>query len=564
MLWAYSKLARLEYLPAVIPGLIMALALSLPSREMILSPYFIEAFSGLFMAYMSGFIINALGDYEIDKTYGTYKGDNPRAVDLFTKRGVWALLAVHTILPMLFSLHLAMVFTKPLLPILLGLGYVFGLGYSVPPFNFKVKGIWHPVSLACCAFLFPLLYIYILFSTVFSWWAIAAIVGITVAHYSLAITNQGVDYFEDKQYGVENPTVKFGLARSLKYSGAGLGLGFSIIVASIIMFSLQVMAETTLLGSYLLYIPVAIGALLFFSYSVPMKGTVKLYRIARTRAPDQKKSWAMKNYINYSRWQASGIIGLMIVLVTVNLTPVLYPIPHSPSLPGSDLESYSVEVDARVEAFRDRYSYKSFINVSVTNTGRDIREGNIYLIYDIGTAPFVHRSIPLGTALPSDMTINVSYLEVLPDRSNITIKGEVAIDPEGDGYPDVTSATFERSVNIKDMYFPLAPKVKSDTHTNALYSSVDLSVINLGSKKDKGEVYIRITSCLSSNPSIQVLNLTVYPDTSLYINQNWTETKIFSQPLWGDYDLTITLYLDDENGRRVMDRYVTTISYYFF
>lgn len=568
-LWAYSKVARLEYLPAIIPGLIIALILSLPTVTSILSIYFVEAIIGLFMAYLSGFIINALGDYEIDKTYGTYKSEIPMAVDTFGWRGTWILLFIHVVVPIGFTVHLALLTSRYIIIPLLLIGYVFGLGYSYQPFNFKVRGIWHPISLASSAMLIPLLYIYALFYTEYNPWAVIAIFGFTITHYSLAITNQAVDYFEDKRYGVENPTVKFGLERSLKCSFVGQIIGLFILTTALIFFISSIVFTSTFSIYYGFYISVFIVLTVSIGYLIPLKGTLKLHKIADTPSLSERaKSELMKRAIKYPKWQASGLITVMLILLSALFVSWMAPIPNASDKPIEvNNIDYSVDTEIEVYLVRNNFGYVAIVNFTVTNEGIEIPANTTYIIWTLrhqNTIIGGKHKIPIEYPIFEDVSAIFHDSIALPDKTNFTIAGEVVCDLDNDGFFDKTLNSFSYNFEVNDLYFPLEPTITTDRYSNILYTAVKFNVINLGTTRGCDNVYVRITAWATSNPDINLVNITVYPEKNLGIDYNWSETKIFSVPLFGEYVLKLELCEDTAEGRKVRDMYSTRIELFFF
>ena len=128
---------------------------------MIFSFILLEAVFVFMLLYFSGFIINSLVDRDMDKKYQTFKGNIADAVDLIGTRKIKIILAAQVGLAVLLGIHIGIVLQNIWVIVLVGLGVLFGLGYSVRPFHFKVKGIWHAIALASSAFFLPLMFIYI-------------------------------------------------------------------------------------------------------------------------------------------------------------------------------------------------------------------------------------------------------------------------------------------------------------------------------------------------------------------------------------------------------------------
>ena len=325
-LWAYSRIARFEYLKAVLPALLLCILLGADDILIFISPYVIMILPAIFMTYLSGFIVNAISDYEIDKTYGTYKGEIPKAVDKFGMRGIWIILVIHILVPLCITLYVSLVLNKIELFILLCVGYFLGMGYSLKPLTFKTRGVWHVISLASCALLLPMLFIYLLVSSRIRLSDIVIIFGFTTLHYPLTLTNQAVDYFEDRKYEVHNPTVVWGLERSLYYTMVFMTVGLIIMIIGLILKAWMLKETSVLFADWVVWLIPGMVILLVISYIVPFRGTRDLLRIANSRLGDGEKAKRMKSRIRYSLWHTSGIVGLTVIVTVMFVSVQLWPV----------------------------------------------------------------------------------------------------------------------------------------------------------------------------------------------------------------------------------------------
>lgn len=325
-LWAYSRIARFEYMKAVLPALLLCILLGADDTSVFISPYVILIIPSLFLTYMSGFIVNAISDYEIDKTYGTYKEEIPKAVDKLGMRGIWIILMIHIVVPLCITLYVSLTLDKIELFILLCVGYFLGMGYSLKPFTFKTRGIWHVISLASCALLLPMLFIYLLFSSRIQFPDLVIIFGFTTLHYLLTLTNQAVDYFEDKKYDVHNPTVVWGLKRSLYWAMVFMVMGLVIMIIGLIFKAWALMETSFLFSEWAILLIPGMVILLVISYIIPFMGTRDLLRIAKMDMDDGEKAKRMKARIHYSMWHTSGIVGLTVIVSVMFASVQLWPV----------------------------------------------------------------------------------------------------------------------------------------------------------------------------------------------------------------------------------------------
>ena len=295
------------------------------SISIMLSMVFLEAILVFTLLYFSGFIINSLADRNIDKKYNTFKGNISQSVDLLGTGNVKLILFFHVGLALILSLHIAIVLQNFLIIFLIILGVLFGLGYSVPPFNFKLKGPWHAIALASSAFFLPLTFLYVVVAERIELLDILLITGVTVAHYSMEMANQAADHLEDEREGLLTPTVRMGLDPALRSSLIMTTVGmFMIIFVISIMYITSGFTEVIGLGPAAAAVP-ALAVILFVmaiiiaaGYYLPLKGLSDLYKFSLEPVPLEERVWKIKHRVNYAGWQASGIVG--VVLCTGNIT----------------------------------------------------------------------------------------------------------------------------------------------------------------------------------------------------------------------------------------------------
>ena len=311
---------------AVLPALLLCMLLGADDISVFISPYIIMMIPALFLTYLSCFIVNAISDYEIDKTYGTYKGEIPKAVDKIGMRNVRILLIIHIVVPLGVTLYVSLALNKIELFILLCAGFFLGMGYSLKPFTFKTRGIWHVISLASCALLLPMLFIYLLVSSRIRFHDLVIIFGFVTLHYPLTLTNQAVDYFEDRKYGVHNPTVVWGLKRSLYWTMIFMAVGLVIMIIGLILEAWTLTETSVLFADRVMWLIPGMVVLLALSYIVPFRGTRDLLRIAKMDMGNGEKAKRMKSRIRYSIWHTSGIVGLTVIVSFMFASVQLWPV----------------------------------------------------------------------------------------------------------------------------------------------------------------------------------------------------------------------------------------------
>lgn len=548
-LWAYSRISRYEYLKAVVPALIIGTLLAAKDMSFLSDPFYYIGITSIFLTYMSGFVVNALSDYEIDTKYGTYKSETPRAVDTLGKRTVQLILwGPHVLLPILITAYIA--FTRGpflLLPLLL-VGYFFGLGYSLKPFQFKVRGVWHIISLATSAIFLPLMYIYLLVGFDITSLDFMIIIGFTVLHYSLTITNQAVDYFEDSRYGVHNPTVVFGLTRSLRYTLAGMVLGFLILVSSIGLWVLNTAPNSALLQPYGPIPAIIGGVVIMLGYKLPFEGTYKLLRIAQSHVPDENKSNMMKRFIDYSRWQASGILAMAVVIVLVFTSIQVFPFvgPKIVKLPDDATTTMELSKPL-ITISRDDFSYIAACETELTNTGDvDALPGSLEVVYTLQANGISRRMVDtLDTMIPANTSISLRKAVPLFDVSESTLNISLYL-CHADGVIRDLLDSKEATIYLNDLYFSMPPKITTNTGPSILSASVSFSAINLGEVREN--VMVRVTAYMGSVP---IANITTTAQSQLTADYNWSDALTLTMPLYND----ILIVVDLLHGLKLVDRY---------
>jgi len=556
-IWAYSKVARFEYLKAIIPAVILGLLLGARNFQGFGSIYLLVSIPALFMTYLSGFIVNAITDYEIDKTYGTYKGEIPRAVDHFGIKKMWILLISHIVIPLAISLWVSLSVHKIELFLLLCIGYFMGMGYSLKPFTFKTRGIWHSISLASCAFLLPLLYIYILASPEVHLPDLVIIVGFSTLHYALTLTNQAVDYFEDKKYSVHNPTVLWGLKKSLNYTLIFMGIGLTIMITGVIMKARMVADVSKFVSEGQPWLIPGMVVVVFLFYTIPLKGARDLLKIVSSGSDDSSKSARMKNRIKYSAWHTSGIAGITIVVIIMFAGIRFSPLPLESNNSDSLLSEYPDVIfsDGITRSLiRGNYSYSVELNFSISNRGREVRPGELSLHLRIGGGiATIENNFDVG-ALNVSGTKIISCYSPLPDRSNISVEAELLYDNDGNGEYDVELYQKKFGFDIFDVYFSREPQIDMNWLSGII--TMDTAILNLGNDVMNKNIWLSVKAAPLLSPNLPIYNDSYYPDNDLFAGENWTMLKdIIIIPL--HYDLVITLEIQrkTDEGILISDSY---------
>jgi 4-hydroxybenzoate polyprenyltransferase len=318
----YHNVARLEYMPAEAPAIFIPLLLTVTTLWDFLNPLYFEAVLAFSLLYFAGFIINSYTDVSVDQRYKIYVASSSRKMGpALLKNLVIIQVAISIVLIIHISWALNVLW---LIPVCL-LGIFMGLAYSIKPFEFKVKGIMHVVSLSISAFMVPFVLLYTTASSNFAWYIILMFIGFPITHYGIALANQTGDFLEDKAEGLQSPAVKWGLNNTLRLAKSMtlIGLCLEIIaIMGLVWYAPWVARLDAILGlavpaQYL--IMVLITVVMCMAYSVPLRGLFSLHEISRKHISIQKRMQQIKARMNYPIWQASGIWGLVITSFIIML-----------------------------------------------------------------------------------------------------------------------------------------------------------------------------------------------------------------------------------------------------
>ncbi|MGQ9582798.1 MAG: UbiA family prenyltransferase [Thermoplasmatota archaeon] len=320
---AYLRASRAEYIPAEVPGLMTIFFIGAPSIGRILAPTVLEAVAVFLLLYFVGFIANAYTDQEIDRRYTIFKNRIPEAVELIGQRNILLIIGGQVAMALAITAHICLTMGS-LLPLgLVALGTFFGIGYSIPPLHFKVRGVLHAVSLTFSAFLIPGLFVLFAIAGELAPAPVTIVVGFSILHYGIAFANQAIDYLEDKAGGVMTPPVRWGMERSLRTAL------YTILVGILVVFGGLYYHMSTRAGDISaipgMTTPIFFGLMtpvVLLGYFIPVRGLWSMYRASVTR-PIEDATRYMKEICHYNTWQASGIIGLMVVTGAVFFAGVM-------------------------------------------------------------------------------------------------------------------------------------------------------------------------------------------------------------------------------------------------
>jgi 4-hydroxybenzoate polyprenyltransferase len=309
---AYLRTSRGEYLIAEIPALLTLFFLGASSLWRFFAPEVIEGLLVFILLFFFGFIINAYADQDIDSKYTIFKNRIPQAVRLIGPGNIRTIMWVQLVAALALTAHISYIMRSWVPVFLVAVGTFFGAGYSMPPLHFKVKGWLHPVSLSISVFFIPAAFVLFVISGRLTPVALLFLTGVSVLHYGIEFANQAIDYLEDRAGGVRSPPVRWGLGNSLRVALVAISAGMLLELSGLYFMIIEKAGTNGILGISPAWFFVLTTPIVLAGYYLPVSGLWKMYRASITRPIEEAISY-MKGICRYNQWQASGILGLMVV-----------------------------------------------------------------------------------------------------------------------------------------------------------------------------------------------------------------------------------------------------------
>jgi 4-hydroxybenzoate polyprenyltransferase len=309
---AYLRTSRGEYLIAEIPALLTLFFLGATSLFRLFAPVVLEGIAVFILLFFFGFIINAYTDQEIDGKYTIFKNKIPEAVRLIGQRNTRVIMAVQLLAAFILTAHISYMMGSWVPVVLVAVGTFLGAGYSMPPFHFKVRGWLHPVSLALSVFFIPAAFLLFTIAGRLTPESIVFLSGVGILHYGIEFANQAIDYMEDKAGGVLSPPVRWGMSGSLKLALVASAAGMVLELGGLYLMIVQRAGGAGMLGLAPAWFLLLTMPIILAGYYIPVVGLWRMYRASVTR-PLEEAIGFMKRICRYNQWQASGIMGLMVV-----------------------------------------------------------------------------------------------------------------------------------------------------------------------------------------------------------------------------------------------------------
>ncbi|UCE72961.1 MAG: UbiA family prenyltransferase [Methanomassiliicoccales archaeon] len=369
---AYYRVCRLEYAPGEIPAIFTVLFLGSASVSRFFEPLVIEALFAFMLLYLSGFIINAIADKDIDKKYDTFKTSIPKSVDILGEKTLWAMIITHVGVAIALAFHISFMMGS-IWPIALVLiGVFFGLGYSIKPFHFKVRGVWHAIALGSSAFFLPFIFLMFVVAEGITIPLFIFIIGFCFIHYGMEFGNQAIDYVEDKASDVKTPPVRWGMIPSIQIALFCVVIGI-VVEASSLYFILLSRGSFTFIHPILTTEVVYVGllAIIAAGYYIPTKGLWKMLITLKESETIEKGMPTLKKICNYAKWQTSGILGVTIVSAILFVGMIYGPVStiSQDETQGSNIFESNIKIASppEVEFYENDGICRANISISVLN-----------------------------------------------------------------------------------------------------------------------------------------------------------------------------------------------------
>lgn len=551
---AYYRVCRLEYLPGEVPAVFTVLFLGAASIARFFDIIVMEAMAVFLLLYLSGFIINALTDQEIDKKYGTFKTDIPKSVDFLGERALWGLIILHVSVSVILTIHISLVMGTFIPLIFVGLGIFLGLGYSVKPFHFKVRGVWHAIALGSSAFFLPFIFLIYVVGNGLAFPIILFIAGFTFVHYGMEFGNQAIDYLEDKEHGVKTPPVRWGMENSLMIAMNCMLVG--IVIEAVGLYYLLQMKEVFAALGFILFhgTYAALLSIIIVGYYIPMKG---LYRMQKTLHGSDSYEEGMpilRKICNYAKWQTSGVLGVAVVsgilfLGAIFTTPVAEVSEGPIEIIETPQTQFGIASEPEVEFFKEEGLCQANVNVSVQNDEIPKESGSVMVVVQSWTA---------GIQLRTESQILERYLNAYEywnttinifahDDDDTTIKVYLYMDLNmtgkfiSGGQPWIIPSKNEIYLHHASVSY------YTDWLLNK-HANVTVTVFNEGKLRAIGDVELVVRCYPSYSYTVPVDEETVQNNNTIHPGQKWEPTLTMNvyEIDYDDPNFQIILYCDNE------------------
>jgi 4-hydroxybenzoate polyprenyltransferase len=232
---AYLLISRREFLPSItlFAGIPVTLAIADGASLRQNGWHLASATLVFVLAYLIGSKVNCLADHELDRDFKTQLHNGISALG---KRAVWALVVIESVLATGIAAYLSWQLGRWVLLAMWILGWVLAFMYSVEPFRFKRRGLLNVLTLIIVLTFLPPAFIYLTLRGSFTVLSLAFIVALNIQIAATVFINEIEDYPEDRDHGVLNPCVRWGIKNTALVSLITLIVGCLVLMAVAITY----------------------------------------------------------------------------------------------------------------------------------------------------------------------------------------------------------------------------------------------------------------------------------------------------------------------------------------
>jgi len=533
---AYANICRFEYLPGEIPAVLVVLFLGTNTFARFFAVEVMEALVVFMLLYFTGFIINALADQEIDSKYDTFKTGISRGVDVLGPSTLKWMIFLKVTAAVLITVHISYMMAD-FVPLALTLvGLFFGLGYSIKPFRFKERGVWHAISLAPSCFFIPFAFLIYVIGAGMSWPLVILMVGFTLVHYGMEFGNQAIDYIEDKEHGVLTPPVRWGMETSLRVAVWMFVLGIFVELPALYVVLGEKGVFTTLGAWFSMPIVFAFSAaLLLAGYVYPFRNLVRMHKLSKS-TPVRDAMPAYKKLCKYSKWQASGILGMTFVATVIFASQAFIPAMMVGSPSGQILTPAPMGQSFFATAPDVEFSLNpddiplAIVNVSIGCTGGVLLEDQAAVRVEtwVIDQPYRETLILLDHEMQSGDQWNFEVELEAHDEDDTAVRVVLLQEDEDNVLQEVN---VRRVASAKDFYIYEAQSFKYEEGLlNDRKADVTVEVYNLHGlkQKDTAQLVVKAYTLAGTEIDDQTIDL----NRTLDGKEMWTETITMDLPEW--------------------------------
>ena len=228
-----ALISRAEFLLPNLGSLIMGLAWGVkpPIDITNLVILLVFLFTIINLSSIIGAQANAIFDYELDLR-DFRKKELVQAFDDFGRNRLKNMLIAEMVITFILVVVFTLIRANPILLVLWLVGIALGYFYSAPPLRIKSRSWWAPITMILVLAVFPVLFAFFTFTSLFEFPFLLAISGLALTVYGVIIHTEIRDYFSDKEMGIKTMTVRLGLICASLLSIVFLSLGGILVGTS--------------------------------------------------------------------------------------------------------------------------------------------------------------------------------------------------------------------------------------------------------------------------------------------------------------------------------------------